>query len=405
MLIGRLLGMPRAQARARARELLERVRPRPTPPTGPPRRTRAACGAGSTWPPAWSASPAAVPGRADHRARPARPARAVGPDPAPGRGRHHGAAHHAVPGRGRRARRRPRGDRPRQGDRRPARRTSSRPRSARSPGRAPGRRAAERRGGRWRWSPSWRDRTRRSTGSWSPRRSTDPAVLPAVVRRLDDAGVVLDELALRSSSLNEVFLTLTGHRAETRRDRRAGRECGMTAISRPHPGAAQLTAAGLPDRRPAADVCTLAWRTLSRSGTTRGSCGDFSIQPIMFVLLFTYVFGGAIAGPPARRTCSSRCPGILVMNMLFVTLYVGQGLNTDLTKGVFDRLRSLPIARWAPLAGRILGRPGQAGLVHPAGAGGRAGPRVPARRPRAGAAGEPRCCCSRSRWRSPGCRC
>jgi oleandomycin transport system permease protein len=42
------------------------------------------------------------------------------------------------------------------------------------------------------------------------------------------------------------------------------------------------------------------------------------------------------------------------MNMLFVTMYVGQGLNTDLTKGVFDRLRSLPIARWAPLAGRIL---------------------------------------------------
>ena len=41
------------------------------------------------------------------------------------------------------------------------------------------------------------------------------------------------------------------------------------------------------------------------------------------------------------------------MNMLFVTMYVGMGLNTDLTKGVFDRLRSLPIARWAPLAGRI----------------------------------------------------
>ena len=41
------------------------------------------------------------------------------------------------------------------------------------------------------------------------------------------------------------------------------------------------------------------------------------------------------------------------MNMLFVTMYVGLGLNTDLTKGVFDRLRSLPLARWAPLAGRI----------------------------------------------------
>ncbi|MGH3925841.1 MAG: ABC transporter permease, partial [Pseudonocardiaceae bacterium] len=46
-------------------------------------------------------------------------------------------------------------------------------------------------------------------------------------------------------------------------------------------------------------------------------------------------------------------PGIIVMNMFFVTMYIGMGLNTDLTKGVFDRLRSLPLARWAPLTGRI----------------------------------------------------
>nr|WP_307961878.1 hypothetical protein [Salinispora arenicola] len=47
-------------------------------------------------------------------------------------------------------------------------------------------------------------------------------------------------------------------------------------------------------------------------------------------------------------------PGVLVGNMLFTTLTVGQGLNSDLTKGVFDRLQSLPIARWAPLAGRVI---------------------------------------------------
>jgi len=81
--------------------------------------------------------------------------------------------------------------------------------------------------------------------------------------------------------------------------------------------------------------------------------GDFSIQPIMFVLLFTYVFGGAIAGSTGEYLTFA-LPGIIVMNMLFVTMYVGMGLNTDLTKGVFDRLRSLPIARWAPLAGRIM---------------------------------------------------
>jgi oleandomycin transport system permease protein len=73
----------------------------------------------------------------------------------------------------------------------------------------------------------------------------------------------------------------------------------------------------------------------------------------MFVLLFTYVFGGAIAGSTGEYLTYA-LPGIIVMNMLFVTMYVGTGLNTDLTKGVFDRLRSLPIARWAPMAGRIM---------------------------------------------------
>jgi oleandomycin transport system permease protein len=97
---------------------------------------------------------------------------------------------------------------------------------------------------------------------------------------------------------------------------------------------------------------TLAWRTLVQIRHNPWELSDFSIQPIMFVLLFTYVFGGAIAGSTSDYLRFA-LPGIIVMNMLFVTMYVGTGLNTDLTKGVFDRLRSLPVARWAPLAGRI----------------------------------------------------
>jgi oleandomycin transport system permease protein len=97
---------------------------------------------------------------------------------------------------------------------------------------------------------------------------------------------------------------------------------------------------------------TLAWRTLVQVRHNPFEMLDYSIQPIMFVLLFTYVFGGAIAGSTGEYLTFA-LPGIIVMNMLFVTMYVGLGLNTDLTKGVFDRLRSLPVARWAPLAGRI----------------------------------------------------
>jgi len=80
---------------------------------------------------------------------------------------------------------------------------------------------------------------------------------------------------------------------------------------------------------------------------------DLSIQPIMFLLLFTYVFGSAISGSTGDYL-QFALPGLLVQNALFYTLSTAIGLNTDITKGVFDRLRSLPIARTAPLSGRII---------------------------------------------------
>jgi oleandomycin transport system permease protein len=98
---------------------------------------------------------------------------------------------------------------------------------------------------------------------------------------------------------------------------------------------------------------SLSWRTLVQIKHNPMELIDFSIQPIMFLLLFTYVFGGAIAGSSGDYLTFA-LPGIIVQNALFGTLNTGIGLNTDLTKGVFDRLRALPIARWAPLAGRIV---------------------------------------------------
>jgi oleandomycin transport system permease protein len=97
---------------------------------------------------------------------------------------------------------------------------------------------------------------------------------------------------------------------------------------------------------------TLAWRTLLQIRHNPWELADFSFQPIIFVLLFTYVFGGAIF-PSTDEYLTFALPGLIVMNMFFVTMYVGTGLNIDLTKGMFDRLRSLPLARWAPLTGRI----------------------------------------------------
>jgi ABC transporter DrrB family efflux protein len=98
---------------------------------------------------------------------------------------------------------------------------------------------------------------------------------------------------------------------------------------------------------------SLSWRTLVQIKHNPMELIDFSLQPIMFLLLFTYVFGGAVAGSPGDYLTFA-LPGLIVQNALFGTLNTGVGLSNDLTKGVFDRLRALPIARWAPLTGRIM---------------------------------------------------
>ncbi|MEU3931701.1 ABC transporter permease [Streptomyces sp. NPDC029044] len=97
---------------------------------------------------------------------------------------------------------------------------------------------------------------------------------------------------------------------------------------------------------------TMAWRSLVAVKHNPLELVDYSITPIMFVFLFTYVLGGQMAGSPDAYL-KYALPGIIVQNTLFMTMYTAMALNTDLTKGVFDRLRSLPIARSAPLIGRI----------------------------------------------------
>jgi ABC transporter DrrB family efflux protein len=78
-----------------------------------------------------------------------------------------------------------------------------------------------------------------------------------------------------------------------------------------------------------------------------------AIQPVLFTLLFVYVFGGAISGS-SRQYVQFVIPGIIVQTVVFSTSLTGIGLNEDLAKGIIDRFRSLPIARSAVLAGRIL---------------------------------------------------
>lgn len=79
-----------------------------------------------------------------------------------------------------------------------------------------------------------------------------------------------------------------------------------------------------------------------------------SIQPIIFLLLFNFVFGGAVTAGTNVEYINYLLPGILAQTALFGAIQTGVGLAEDLDKGVIDRLRSLPIARYAVLAGRTL---------------------------------------------------
>jgi oleandomycin transport system permease protein len=81
---------------------------------------------------------------------------------------------------------------------------------------------------------------------------------------------------------------------------------------------------------------------------------DVTLQPIIFIALFTYIFGGAIAGGSQHDYLQFLLPGLLAQTIAFGGVAIGVNLNSDIEKGVFDRFRSLPIMRAAPLIGSVM---------------------------------------------------
>jgi len=99
------------------------------------------------------------------------------------------------------------------------------------------------------------------------------------------------------------------------------------------------------------DTLVITERNLVRLPRSPDLLLAFTVQPIMFVLLFVYVFGGAIS-TPGFSYVDFLIPGIIVQNIAFGGFVTAIGLNEDLSKGLIDRFRSLPMARAAVLAGR-----------------------------------------------------
>jgi ABC-2 type transport system permease protein len=134
-----------------------------------------------------------------------------------------------------------------------------------------------------------------------------------------------------------------------------------TTQARPEPSAGEaalrkaLSSTPRPPRpAPLSAALTFGWRGMLKIKHVPEQLIDVTITPVLFTLLFTYMFGGAIAGSTGEYL-QFILPGILVMSVLFTTVYSGVALNTDMTKGVVDRFRSLPVWRPAPLVGAVLG--------------------------------------------------
>jgi ABC-2 type transport system permease protein len=99
---------------------------------------------------------------------------------------------------------------------------------------------------------------------------------------------------------------------------------------------------------------TFGWRGMLKIKHVPEQLIDVTITPVLFTLLFTYMYGGAISGSTGEYL-QFILPGTIVMSVLFTTVYSGVSLNTDMTKGVVDRFRSLPIWPAAPLVGAVVG--------------------------------------------------
>jgi oleandomycin transport system permease protein len=141
----------------------------------------------------------------------------------------------------------------------------------------------------------------------------------------------------------------------------------MTTLSEPIDGRACLTAGPGPAGRPQAELrrrigfrqtlangLTLAWRNVTQLKHSPEKLMDVTLMPIVFLVLFLYVFGGVVAGS-THAYLQVLLPGLFGQMAMFASVSLGTALCEDIRKGVFDRFRSLPIARSAPLIGAVLG--------------------------------------------------
>ncbi|MBO0884614.1 MAG: ABC transporter permease [Mycobacterium sp.] len=128
----------------------------------------------------------------------------------------------------------------------------------------------------------------------------------------------------------------------------------MSTVAAVDPGAAVAGSrphATMPETL--SQTLSMAWRAMKKMRRNPEQFFDVTIQPLLFTAMFAYIFGGAISGNVSRYL-PLMIPGIVAQTVLTTCMATGVQLREDMDKGVFDRFKSLPIARIAPLAGPMV---------------------------------------------------
>ena len=157
-------------------------------------------------------------------------------------------------------------------------------------------------------------------------------------------------------SLDDVFFALTGHPSDTTDPHDRSERMMTTALtdpSTPSRSATRPVEASVPVRDAFTQVTTLAWRALVKMRRNPEQLVDVTAMPVLFTVMFGLMFGGAVSGSTAHYL-PTLIPGIIAMTTVTSCVGAGIQLREDMDKGVFDRFRSLPIARIAPLAGPMM---------------------------------------------------
>ncbi|MGA5300988.1 ABC transporter permease [Nucisporomicrobium flavum] len=130
-----------------------------------------------------------------------------------------------------------------------------------------------------------------------------------------------------------------------------------TLAAKPSRSNPVMPAEAVPRKRPLRLLrhsLALTKRSLIKTARTPEALIDVTLQPALFLVIFVYIFGGAVAGS-THDYLQFLLPGILAQTIATGCIAIGVNLNTDLQKGIFDRFRSLPVPRSAPLVGAVLG--------------------------------------------------